>query len=278
MFSANLNAELRRAVVRGDLNRIKLYLIKGADINARGVGGLAALHWAVMIGHTDIVECLLINGADITAITTIITTGHTALHLAARNDWTDTAKLLLQHNAGLLGIRGQIVRLLKLLNSPQLNAMQPNAIEILYPHPNKAEHWITTPMELEELPPENKVALAYKWPDGAARSATIPCSIRVLTKEVLSERRAIRLATEYCAVFRKLKQLFEEKPTLRKETLGALSNEKEKTEYNSIFFAFDVFKNTPPHLQLQICMKATGANQEPTGNEVNAAMGRLKAI
>ena len=87
------------------------------------------------------------------------------------------------------------------------------------------------------------------------------------------ERRLQRLSAEYVALFRKLKQLFEDKPDLRTETL------KEKPEYyNSMLFAFDIYKETPPHIQLQICMEMTGTNQEPTEDEINQAMGRLKAI
>ena len=67
------------------------------------------------------------------------------------------------------------------------------------------------------------------------------------------------------------------KPDLRKQTLDALS-EVEKTEYNTVLFAFDVCKKTTPHVQLKICAKITGANQEPTEDEINEAMGRLKAI
>ncbi len=207
-----------------------------------------------------------------------------ALQFDAAQGHTDTAKLLLRHNAGLFDIhyepitRFLIARLLELLNSPQLNSMQLNAIEILYPDPSIAERWITIPMKVEALSPADKLALAYKWPYGAARNDTIPPSIKILTKDILLERRAARPAAEYCAVFRKLEQLFEEKPTLRQEALDALSDEKEKTEYNSMFFAFDVFKNIVPNVQLQICMEATGANQEPTEAEVNAAMGRLTVI
>ncbi len=270
---------LHWAAARGHTDIVKCLLEKGADITAKDKGKMTALHVAVVGNYIDIVKCLLDKGADITAKSGFRLTARsgrrTTLHLAVLGGHADIAKLLLQHNAGLLNIDEHIVKLLKLLNSPQLNSMQTNDIKLLCPHPNNAEYWITTPMELEALSPADKLALAYKWPHGSARSDKIPPSIKILTKGIMLNRKATRPAAECCALFRKLEQLFEEKPTLRQKALDALSNEKEKTEYETVLFAFDVFKNILPTLQLQICMKATGTSQAPTDNEINRAIARL---
>jgi ankyrin repeat protein len=41
-----------------------LLLERGADVNAKGVFGGTALHWAAINGHKDTVEFLVANGAD----------------------------------------------------------------------------------------------------------------------------------------------------------------------------------------------------------------------
>ncbi|NPA58483.1 MAG: ankyrin repeat domain-containing protein [Aquificae bacterium] len=48
----------------GDVERVKLALAKGADVNAQDDKGGTALHWAVFYGHGDIVRLLLMHGAN----------------------------------------------------------------------------------------------------------------------------------------------------------------------------------------------------------------------
>ncbi len=154
--------------------------------------------------------------------------------------------------------------------------MNPNAIEILCPHPSQADYWITTVAELKALSPADKLAIAYRWPHGASRSDLISEDIKTFTKNALKgpfEIRLTRLAAEYVAIFRMLGQLFQDKSDLKAETL-----EKESAYYNNILFAFDPYKNTPSPIQLKICTKITGANEEPTEDEVSEAMGRLRTI
>ncbi|NPA17238.1 MAG: ankyrin repeat domain-containing protein [Aquificae bacterium] len=48
----------------GDIDRVRLAIAKGADINARDENGGTALHWAVFYEYGDIVKLLLMHGAD----------------------------------------------------------------------------------------------------------------------------------------------------------------------------------------------------------------------
>ena len=48
----------------GDINRVKLAIAKGANINAQDENGSTALHWAVFYEYGDIVKLLLMHGAN----------------------------------------------------------------------------------------------------------------------------------------------------------------------------------------------------------------------
>jgi len=62
-----LNEDLIEAASRGDLERVKKLLDRGADIDARGNDGLTPLHCAAFEGHPDVVKLLVEMGADIDA-------------------------------------------------------------------------------------------------------------------------------------------------------------------------------------------------------------------
>jgi hypothetical protein len=74
------------AAKSGDINRVKKFLKKGADINAKDNNGWTALIWAAREGKTDVINFLINNGADVyvkdnmgwTALMRAVTNGHTS--------------------------------------------------------------------------------------------------------------------------------------------------------------------------------------------------------
>ena len=62
-------------------------------------GEMTPLHLASSLGHTEIVELLLENRADIDMVT--VATGETALHLATSGGYIATVKLLLERGAAV---------------------------------------------------------------------------------------------------------------------------------------------------------------------------------
>ena len=90
---AGINDELIDAARKGDINRIKKLLDKGADVNAKDKDGETALMAAALRGHTEIVQFLLNKGADVNAKRN---DGTTALMAAAREGHTETVRILKQ--------------------------------------------------------------------------------------------------------------------------------------------------------------------------------------
>ena len=68
----------------------------GVPVNSQDKDGYSALYWAVFSNHTDIVDKLISNGADVN-----VRTDHywTLLHAAAHNSNTAMIKFLLQRGA-----------------------------------------------------------------------------------------------------------------------------------------------------------------------------------
>jgi ankyrin repeat protein len=87
---------LSYAVSEGDTEIVKLLLDKGADVNFKHpLGGGALITDAAMKGDTDIVSLLLAKGADINVMDPNL--GHTPLTIAASLGHSKTVKLLLDH-------------------------------------------------------------------------------------------------------------------------------------------------------------------------------------
>lgn len=125
----DINDQLILASRKGDLNKVKELLGKGANVNARekvtGEGQPALFH-AASYGHTEIVKLLIEKGANVNAKPPALTVaawaghaetvrvlleagamvnaeddGHTALTDAVRKDHRQVVQLLLVHGANV---------------------------------------------------------------------------------------------------------------------------------------------------------------------------------
>src|SRR5688572_28490410 len=70
------------AAARGDRETVKALLKKAADVNAAQGDGMTALHWAAMNGDADLVQMLIVAGANVRATTRLGT--YTPLYLASQ--------------------------------------------------------------------------------------------------------------------------------------------------------------------------------------------------
>ena len=86
------------AVCIGDLGKVKAFLERGIDINAKDTNNRTALHYAAEEGHKKIVELLLAHGADLNASTSY---GRTAAELAMSRGHTEIVKLLVSKGADI---------------------------------------------------------------------------------------------------------------------------------------------------------------------------------
>jgi hypothetical protein len=93
---ASLDKELFDAVAKGDINRVRELLRKGASVNARSWGRLTPLYYAVTLGYADVARILIEHGADVNAMDKY---GNTPLHAAASLGYAEIARLLLKHGA-----------------------------------------------------------------------------------------------------------------------------------------------------------------------------------
>jgi ankyrin repeat protein len=85
-------ANLLKACFTGDIDRVKILLQNGADINVQNISGRAALHCACLYGHIKIVELLLSYGADVNIKDN---SNSTPLHYACMQEFEEIVELLL---------------------------------------------------------------------------------------------------------------------------------------------------------------------------------------
>ena len=80
-----------------DVSEVIDMLGDGMPINSRDKDGYTALYWAVFNNHTEVVDELLENGADVNVRNSSY--DWTPLHAAAHSNNTDMIKVLLEHGA-----------------------------------------------------------------------------------------------------------------------------------------------------------------------------------
>jgi len=95
---ADLIQELSNAVLAADVERIKLLVKKGADINARDPQGYAPVHTAARNRHPDLIAVLADLGADLNAQDS---DGLTPLLHATMRNHVPTVQMLLQRGADI---------------------------------------------------------------------------------------------------------------------------------------------------------------------------------
>lgn len=92
---------LHWAAAEGHPDAAELLISRGADVNARSLGGWAPLHEAVRFGRTDTVELLITRGADVNAKSNADLGSDTPLHVAAERGDADMERLLVAKGAGV---------------------------------------------------------------------------------------------------------------------------------------------------------------------------------
>lgn len=104
--------ELFDAVVKNDINKVKLLIENGADVNVKDKDDLTPLHYASMNGYINIIKLLIKNSADIDAQggnmyiqregeepELIGPMKFTPLHYAVKHKHYDVAELLIKKGA-----------------------------------------------------------------------------------------------------------------------------------------------------------------------------------
>ena len=81
------------AARQGDLNRVKLLVEKGADVNEKDYYRSSALHYAVESGNLELAQYLVEKGADVNAKNNY---GTAVLHLAAKSGSLELVELLVK--------------------------------------------------------------------------------------------------------------------------------------------------------------------------------------
>jgi ankyrin repeat protein len=98
---SDIDAAFIKAAFSGDVQEMKSFLAKGADVNAKRVDGITALIGASLAGHEEVVALLLAKGAEVDARANYFgyPAGVTAYELAAKKGHRGIVKLLVRAGA-----------------------------------------------------------------------------------------------------------------------------------------------------------------------------------
>ena len=89
-------SSLMEATTKGDSEKVKALLEKGADVNAKENNGLTALMRAAFAGQSEIVQALVAKGAD---VNTKVNNGFTALMMAKKKGHKEIVRILKEAGA-----------------------------------------------------------------------------------------------------------------------------------------------------------------------------------
>ena len=90
-------APVADAAMQGRIDQVRALLRDGEDVNAAQGDGMSALHWAAERGDAEMVEVLVVAGAEVEAITRI--GGYTPLHIASRGARALAVQALIEQGA-----------------------------------------------------------------------------------------------------------------------------------------------------------------------------------
>jgi len=90
---------LHQAAADGEIERVKLLISEGADVNVKNTEGLTPLHCAAREGHKEIVELLLAHDADVNIGDADY--NRTAAEFAMKSNHTEIVELLISKGADI---------------------------------------------------------------------------------------------------------------------------------------------------------------------------------
>ena len=93
-----LSTKLYSVIQERNLEKVKLLLKSGADVNEKNNSELAPIHLAILTGDLRFLKILVEHGADLDAQDLY---GYTALHLAVLNNDLKTADYLISNGANI---------------------------------------------------------------------------------------------------------------------------------------------------------------------------------
>jgi ankyrin repeat protein len=92
---------LIKAIEKNDIEAVKVFIKKGADVNSPSESGETPLHWAITTGRRDLIELLIEKGANVNARNN---RGSTPLHGAAFLNQQESLLLLIDNGADVNSI------------------------------------------------------------------------------------------------------------------------------------------------------------------------------